>query len=134
MRRAVEALEAKKPVDSAPTFAALTRELQKVTVLTVNMTRSPAMRLPRTWHPMIQTRNMSRHPTCSRERWSWMIEQRDTVARAFELARGGTCASPDDIRRALTRGGFECVAAHLSGPTMKRQLVALFSARKLATS
>jgi phage host-nuclease inhibitor protein Gam len=45
MRRAIEALEAKKPVDYAPTLAALTQELERLTAATANMARAPALKL-----------------------------------------------------------------------------------------
>ncbi len=45
MRRAVEALEAKKPTDYAPTLAAFAQKLEKLTLATVTMAERPAMRL-----------------------------------------------------------------------------------------
>lgn len=45
MRRAVEALEAKKPVDYAPTLAALTQELERLIAATTAMARRPAVAL-----------------------------------------------------------------------------------------
>ena len=45
IRRALEALAAKKPVDYAPTLAALTQELERLTVVTANMARRSAMAL-----------------------------------------------------------------------------------------
>ena len=46
----------------------------------------------------------------------------DIVERAFQLARGCSCRSLDDIRRQLKREGFEAVDSHLDGGTIKRQL------------
>jgi hypothetical protein len=43
MRRALEALEAKKPVDYAPTLAALTQQLGRLTGVTAAMANRPAM-------------------------------------------------------------------------------------------
>ncbi|MFW2829093.1 hypothetical protein [Sphingomonas sp. ID0503] len=56
------------------------------------------------------------------------LAQRDIVARAFELAGLGTCRTLDDLRRQLRREGYESIDAHLSAPTMRRQLKALLTA------
>ncbi len=45
MRRAMEALEAKKPVDYVPTLAEFAQKLEKLTLATVTMAERPAMRL-----------------------------------------------------------------------------------------
>jgi hypothetical protein len=45
-----------------------------------------------------------------------------TVERAYELARQGPCISLDDIRRTLEQERYGSVNAHLSGPTIRRQL------------
>lgn len=45
-----------------------------------------------------------------------------TVQSAFALARSGDCSSIDDIRRRLKRDGHDQVDAHLSGPSLIRQL------------
>ena len=45
-----------------------------------------------------------------------------TLERAFELARSGSCASVQDIRRRLKSEGFDQVAAHLAGPSLGKQL------------
>ena len=45
MRRAMEALEAKKPVDYAPTLATLTQEMERLTAATASMARAPALKL-----------------------------------------------------------------------------------------
>jgi len=50
------------------------------------------------------------------------MNDKSTAQRAFELARGGTCRSVEDIRRKLTEENYESVSAHLSGPTIIRQL------------
>jgi hypothetical protein len=44
------------------------------------------------------------------------------IARAFELARGGTCLTSTDIRSALVREGYEHVHQHLTAPTVVKQL------------
>ena len=53
-----------------------------------------------------------------------MIDQ-TTLERAFELARSGSCASVNDIRRQLKVERFDQVEAHLSGSAISRQLRAL---------
>ncbi len=45
-----------------------------------------------------------------------------TIERAYELARNGPCTTLDDIRRQLDRERYPSVSAHLSGPTLRRQL------------
>lgn len=45
-----------------------------------------------------------------------------TVARAFELARGGTCRSIDQIRSQLKKEGYSNIPEHLNGPLIKKQL------------
>lgn len=52
-----------------------------------------------------------------------------TVERAFQLAKGGTCHDIDDIRRQLDKEGYPRVAEHLSGPAIKKQLLALLPPR-----
>ena len=48
-----------------------------------------------------------------------------TLERAFELARSGSCASVNDIRRQLKAERYDQVEAHLSGSSISRQLRAL---------
>lgn len=48
-----------------------------------------------------------------------------TVERAYELARSGRCHSVDEIRTTLIREGYEAVQAHLTGPSIKKDLAAL---------
>ncbi len=45
-----------------------------------------------------------------------------TVERAYQLAREGPSTCLDDIRRQLERERYASVNAHLSGPTLRRQL------------
>lgn len=45
-----------------------------------------------------------------------------TVERAYALARQGPCTSLDDIRRQLEREHYPSVNAHLSGPSIRRDL------------
>jgi len=47
------------------------------------------------------------------------------LERAFELARSGDCNSIDDIRRRLKAEQYSQVDAHLSGATVRRQLLGL---------
>jgi len=54
-----------------------------------------------------------------------LVDNEGTVARAFELARAGTCRSINDIRRTLRVEGFNLVEQHLAGASIKKQLVAL---------
>lgn len=51
----------------------------------------------------------------------------DTVQRAFELARGGSCRSLDDIRRRLSREDCLNVDAHLAGKAIRKQLKMLLA-------
>lgn len=48
-----------------------------------------------------------------------------TVERAYQLARSGDCRGIDEIRTKLIREGHESVQAHLSGPTLRRELTQL---------
>jgi hypothetical protein len=53
-----------------------------------------------------------------------------TLERAFALARSGRCTSVQDIRLSLKRERFDNVEAHLSGPSLSRQLRALCEAAR----
>ena len=55
------------------------------------------------------------------------MNTKNTVERAFELARGGQCRSLDDVRRQLTAEKHENVASHLSGKSLGKQLRALMA-------
>jgi len=59
-------------------------------------------------------------------------EQLSTVERAFELARSGSCHTLEDIRRVLTAERYPSVQAHLAGPSIRRALLALCKASKVA--
>lgn len=52
----------------------------------------------------------------------------DPIARAFELAKSGTCHNIEEIHRVLNNEGFINSVAHLSGPSLKRQLYNLMKA------
>lgn len=56
-----------------------------------------------------------------------MMGQTNTVVRAFELAKSGSCRTVDDIRQQLKREGCENCAAHLSGTSIRKQLVSLLN-------
>lgn len=55
-----------------------------------------------------------------------------TVERAYQLARHGPCQSLDEIRRQLEQERYASVNAHLSGPTIRRQLRQLCRDRTVA--
>jgi len=48
--------------------------------------------------------------------------EQSTVARAFELARSGTCSNVDAITRQLAKEGYSGCYAHLEGPSIRKQL------------
>ncbi|HEX4694734.1 hypothetical protein [Sphingomonas sp.] len=57
--------------------------------------------------------------------------QLSTVERAYELARSGRCETMEDIRRALIAERHDSIQAHLAGPSIRRQLLALCKAAKV---
>lgn len=62
-----------------------------------------------------------------------MNREQGTLERAFALARSGECASVGEIRLRLKKERCDAVEAHLSGPSISRQLRALCdAARKTA--
>jgi hypothetical protein len=61
-------------------------------------------------------------------RWRNLVSDCGTVERAFELAKGGKCRTMTDIRRQLNVEQFSSVEAHLSWPTVRRQLCELMQA------
>ncbi len=54
----------------------------------------------------------------------------NTVERAYELARSGSCPTLKDIERQLMKEQHEGVHAHLSGDMLKKQLKALIRANR----
>lgn len=56
------------------------------------------------------------------------MPQTGTVARAFDLAKGGTCRNITDIRTRLVKEGYGNIQAHLDGRAIKRQLTTLIKA------
>jgi CheY-like chemotaxis protein len=61
-----------------------------------------------------------------------LMGQTNTVARAFELAKSGSCRTVDDIRQQLKREGYANCAAHLSGASIRKQLLALLNQSQAA--
>lgn len=59
-----------------------------------------------------------------------MSHEPSIIERAFQLARGGTCRTIEDIRRALGKEGFAAAASHVSGPSLIKQLKAEMVKRK----
>lgn len=57
-----------------------------------------------------------------------MTSADNTVERAFELARSGTCKTILEIRSQLKRERYGSVDSHLEGPVLRRQLTALMKA------
>lgn len=53
-----------------------------------------------------------------------------TIERAHQLARSGSCSTLEDIRRALIAERHDSIQAHLAGPSIRRQLLALCKAAK----
>lgn len=60
------------------------------------------------------------------------MENIGTIQRAFELARGGTCSSVEEIRARLKSEGHYSIVEHLSGPTIQRQLRTLIASARAA--
>ncbi len=50
------------------------------------------------------------------------MSNNSTVQSAFALARSGECSGIEDIRRLLKRDRHDQVDAHLSSPSLGRQL------------
>ncbi|RVT93366.1 hypothetical protein [Sphingomonas crocodyli] len=44
------------------------------------------------------------------------------IERAYQLAQSGDCVSMVEIERALSREGFANVLAHMSGPSLRKDL------------
>lgn len=51
-----------------------------------------------------------------------MTKELGTLERAFALARSGECASVGEIRLRLKKERCDSVEAHLSGPSISKQL------------
>lgn len=78
---------------------------------------------------IVVTRDLQRGTASQRPRFPHM-PQRDPIARAFELAKSGTCEDISAIRRQLSREGHLKVTAHFEGLAIKRQLRALIKATR----
>jgi hypothetical protein len=50
------------------------------------------------------------------------MQQPTIIARAFELAREGTCRNSTDIRSVLVREGYDHVHQHMMAPSVLRQI------------
>jgi hypothetical protein len=50
------------------------------------------------------------------------MQQPTIIARAFELARGGTCRNSTDIRSMLVKEGYDHVHQHMMSPSVVRQI------------
>jgi len=61
-----------------------------------------------------------------------MTRELGTLERAFALARSGECASVGEIRMRLKKERCDSVEAHLSGPSISKQLRALCDAARKA--
>jgi tRNA G26 N,N-dimethylase Trm1 len=48
--------------------------------------------------------------------------QPTTIERAYQMARSGECRSLEEIAIGLRREGYEAVAAHLAGASIRRDL------------
>ena len=51
-----------------------------------------------------------------------MMHEKSIAQRAFELAHDARYRSIEDIRRRLAEDNYDGVYAHISGPTITRQL------------
>ena len=51
-----------------------------------------------------------------------------TVARAFEIARSGTCRTVDELRKTLKAEKHDAVDGHLSSGSLTKQLRVLLKA------
>ena len=49
------------------------------------------------------------------------------IERAFQIARSGECRNVQEVRRRLSREGYEAADAHLSGKLIREQLAALIA-------
>ncbi len=56
----------------------------------------------------------------------------DTVRRAFELAESGQCGSMDHLRKRLHKERMDQVEAHLSGSSLRNQLMRIIHASNAA--
>lgn len=57
-----------------------------------------------------------------------MTTDKSTVARAFQIARSGTCRTVDELRKTLKAEKRDAVDEHLSSGTLIKQLRVLLRA------
>ena len=51
------------------------------------------------------------------------------IERAYQLARSGECRNLEEIKRRLSREGYDSVSFHLGGKLTKEQLKGLIKAQ-----
>lgn len=54
----------------------------------------------------------------------------EIIARAFELAKAGSCRSVEDIERKLTTENYDGIFQHLAAPGLRRELRHVMATRK----
>ncbi len=101
MRRVVEALEAKKPTDYAPTLAALTQELERLTGVTAAMANRPAMVLT----PERYAAQIGRAADDAARPAAAELQRVQTLTSTLERALGGVRTREDQRRQMLRTGG-----------------------------
>lgn len=106
MRRAVEALEAKKPVDYAPRLAALTQELERLTSATTAMARRPAVALT----PESYAAELRRATDAAARPAAAELQRVQTLTGTLERALGGI-RTREEQRRWVLRAAIGGMAA-----------------------
>lgn len=106
MRRAMEALEAKKPVDYAPTLAALTQELERLTSATTAMARRPAVALT----PESYAAELRRATEAAARPAAAELQRVQTLTSTLERALGGIRTRAEQ-RRWVLRAAIGGIAA-----------------------
>ena len=62
------------------------------------------------------------------------MHEKTIIERAFELAQSGECRTLFDIKQILHAEQFSSVDAHMSAPTLRKQLQRLMSSLSLPRS
>ncbi len=106
MRRAVEALEAKKPTDYAPTLAEFAQKLEKLTLATVTMAERPAMRLT----PDSYAAQIGRAADDAARPAAAELQRVQTLTGTLERALGGV-RTREEQRRWVLRAAIGGMAA-----------------------
>lgn len=101
MRRAVEALEAKNPVDYAPTLAALTQELENLRGATTAMARRPAVALT----PEAYAAQIGRAAAEAARPAAAELQRVQTLTGTLEHALGGIRTREEQRGQVLRVGG-----------------------------